>query len=65
MGHGGAGGAGAVRVPLQEDVGLGELVPEALAQLDLERDAMAHAFGTDEAQEGITAFLEKRPPSFS
>lgn len=35
------------------------------AQLDLERDAMAHAFGTDEAQEGITAFLEKRPPSFS
>ena len=34
------------------------------AQLDLERDAMAHAFGTAEAQEGITAFLEKRSPNF-
>ncbi|NRB05591.1 MAG: enoyl-CoA hydratase/isomerase family protein [Rhodobacteraceae bacterium] len=34
------------------------------AQLDLERDAMAHAFGTAEAQEGISAFLEKRTPKF-
>lgn len=34
------------------------------AQLDLERDAMAHAFGTEEAQEGISAFLEKRSPNF-
>ena len=35
------------------------------AQLDLERDAMAFAFGTPEAQEGISAFLEKRAPKFS
>ncbi len=34
------------------------------AQLDAERDAMAHAAGGDEAAEGIAAFLEKRNPSF-
>ncbi|WP_223424845.1 oxepin-CoA hydrolase, alternative type [Tateyamaria pelophila] len=34
------------------------------AQLDAERDAMAHAAGGDEAAEGIAAFLEKRPPRF-
>ncbi|TMM51270.1 oxepin-CoA hydrolase, alternative type [Sulfitobacter sabulilitoris] len=34
------------------------------AQLDAERDAMAHAAGADEAAEGIAAFLEKRKPSF-
>lgn len=37
--------------------------PEAL-QLDVERDAMARATGSPEAAEGISAFLEKRPPSF-
>lgn len=35
------------------------------AQLDAERDAMAVASGGDEAAEGITAFLEKRPPDYS
>ena len=33
-------------------------------QLDLERDAMAHAAGAPEAAEGIAAFLEKRKPQF-
>ena len=35
------------------------------AQLDAERDAMAHAAGADEAAEGIAAFLEKRKPDYS
>jgi 2-(1,2-epoxy-1,2-dihydrophenyl)acetyl-CoA isomerase len=35
------------------------------AQLDAERDAMAHAAGQDEAAEGIAAFLEKRKPDYS
>ncbi|WP_146348227.1 oxepin-CoA hydrolase, alternative type [Falsiphaeobacter marinintestinus] len=35
------------------------------AQLDRERDAMAHAAGGGEAAEGIAAFLEKRKPDFS
>ena len=35
-----------------------------VAQLDLERDAMAHAAGGDEAAEGIAAFLEKRKPEY-
>lgn len=34
------------------------------AQLDAERDAMAHAAGGPEAGEGIAAFLEKRVPKF-
>lgn len=34
------------------------------AQLDAERDAMAHASGAEEAAEGIAAFLEKRKPQF-
>lgn len=34
-------------------------------QLDLERNAMAHAAGGSEAAEGIAAFLEKRKPDFS
>lgn len=34
------------------------------AQLDVERDAMAHAIGADEAAEGIAAFLEKRKPEY-
>ena len=34
------------------------------AQLDAERDAMAHAAGGDEAAEGIAAFLEKRKPEY-
>ena len=34
------------------------------AQLDRERDAMAHAAGQDEAAEGIAAFLEKRKPDY-
>lgn len=34
------------------------------AQLDVERDAMAHAIGGDEAAEGIAAFLEKRTPEY-
>lgn len=34
------------------------------AQLDAERDAMAHAAGRAEAGEGIAAFLEKRLPVF-
>ncbi len=33
-------------------------------QLDLERNEMARAAGSDEAAEGIAAFLEKRKPSF-
>ncbi len=33
-------------------------------QLNVERDAMAHAAGGDEAAEGIAAFLEKRSPVF-
>lgn len=33
-------------------------------QLDAERDAMARASGSDEAAEGIAAFLEKRRPEF-
>lgn len=35
------------------------------AQLDAERNAMAHAAGGPEAAEGIAAFLEKRRPDFS
>ncbi|MFT6677199.1 MAG: enoyl-CoA hydratase/carnithine racemase [Sulfitobacter sp.] len=34
------------------------------AQLDAERDGMAHAAGQDEAAEGIAAFLEKRKPNY-
>lgn len=34
-------------------------------QLDAERDAMADAFATPEANEGISAFLEKRVPDFA
>ncbi|MEP3054501.1 enoyl-CoA hydratase family protein [Ascidiaceihabitans sp.] len=34
------------------------------AQLDVERDAMAHAAGADEAAEGIAAFLGKRKPDY-
>lgn len=34
------------------------------AQLDAERDAMAAAAGRGEAAEGISAFLEKRPPAY-
>lgn len=34
------------------------------AQLDLERDAMASAAGSDEAAEGIAAFLGKRKPEY-
>ena len=34
------------------------------AQLDAERNAMAHAAGGDEAAEGIAAFLEKRKPEY-
>lgn len=34
------------------------------AQLDAERDAMAHAAGAQEAAEGIAAFLEKRKPNY-
>ncbi|QBF30644.1 oxepin-CoA hydrolase, alternative type [Thalassococcus sp. S3] len=34
------------------------------AQLDAERDGMAHAAGGAEAAEGIAAFLEKRKPAF-
>ena len=34
------------------------------AQLDAERNAMAHAAGADEAAEGIAAFLEKRKPEY-
>lgn len=35
-----------------------------VAQLDVERNAMARASGGDEAAEGIAAFLEKRTPDF-
>lgn len=35
------------------------------AQLDAERDGMAHASGAPEAAEGIAAFLEKRAPRFT
>lgn len=34
-------------------------------QMDLERDSMAEALGSDEAQEGINAFLERRSPNFA
>ncbi|MBW4707151.1 enoyl-CoA hydratase/isomerase family protein [Roseobacter sp. YSTF-M11] len=34
------------------------------AQLDAERDAIAHAAGGPEAAEGIAAFLEKRTPEY-
>jgi len=44
-------------------VGAAYDVTEA-AQLDAERDAMAHAAGQAEAAEGIAAFLEKRPPNY-
>ena len=44
-------------------VGAAYDVTEA-AQLDAERNAMAHAAGQDEAAEGIAAFLEKRPPNY-
>ena len=33
-------------------------------QMDAERDAMADAIASPEAAEGISAFLEKRPPDF-
>lgn len=32
--------------------------------LAIEREAIAHVFGTSDAQEGITAFLEKRRPTY-
>lgn len=35
------------------------------AALDLESEGFAEVFSTDDAREGVTAFLEKRPPDFS
>jgi enoyl-CoA hydratase len=35
------------------------------ASLEAEQDALAAALGSDEAREGLTAFVEKRPPLFA
>jgi 2-(1,2-epoxy-1,2-dihydrophenyl)acetyl-CoA isomerase len=35
------------------------------AQLDLERDLQRQAGGSPDYREGVTAFLEKRKPSFT
>jgi 2-(1,2-epoxy-1,2-dihydrophenyl)acetyl-CoA isomerase len=34
------------------------------AQLDAERDGFVKAAGTRDFREGVTAFLERRPPRF-
>jgi enoyl-CoA hydratase/3-hydroxyacyl-CoA dehydrogenase len=44
------------RVSAREDLDAG---------LNAEKRAFVEAFGSDDAREGITAFLEKRPPRFS
>lgn len=41
----------------QDDLALAEALP-------LLRDRLGEALGTDDAREGLTAFLEKRPPSW-
>jgi enoyl-CoA hydratase/carnithine racemase len=57
------------RGPRQAQSRIRDLVAQAYdqseaAQLDLERDVMAHAIGAPEAAEGISSFLEKRKPRF-
>ena len=32
--------------------------------LALERQALLHVFGSEDAREGVTAFVEKRKPSY-
>ena len=59
----------AVRLAAQPTTGLG-LIKEALnagldAQLDLEASLQDQAGRTADYQEGIRAFLEKRPPKFT
>ena len=40
------------------------LVRADAADLDREREAFLAVFGTDDAREGVAAFVEKRPPDF-
>jgi enoyl-CoA hydratase/3-hydroxyacyl-CoA dehydrogenase len=47
-----------------EQIKLVSAAGELDAGLDEERQAFLRAFGSDDAREGIAAFLEKRPPRF-
>ena len=43
------------------NLGFGQTVGEGL---EVERDAFQGAFGSEDAREGVTAFIEKRPADF-